>query len=147
MRAGVAFVIAALLLGQGFREWKRAHEESFQEIIRGLTERDAFLSRSPAAAGDSARENPPREAASRRQRGAPVGKIDVNRAGEAELVRLPGIGPALAARIVTERERAGVYASPEALLRVPGIGPKTLARIEAYLSFPVAAGGDSLTGF
>ena len=145
MRAGVAFVIAALLLGQGFREWKRAHEESFQEIIRELTERDAPEPRHPDAAPSSAGTRAP--APARHSRGAPVGRIDVNRADEAELVRLPGIGPALAARIVTERERGGAYASPQDLLRVPGIGPKTLARIETYLAFPGAVGGDSLTGF
>ena len=142
MRAGVVFVIAALLLGQGFREWKRAHEESFQDVLRELTERDASLAARPApAAGDSEAAPPARPPA------APVGRIDVNRANETELMRLPGIGPALAARIVTDRERAGVYASPQALLRVPGIGPKTLARIEGYLSFPAAVRGDSLTGF
>jgi predicted flap endonuclease-1-like 5' DNA nuclease len=145
MRAGVAFVIAALLIGQGFREWKRAHAESFQEIIRELTRRDESGRRPPAAdAPHSSREAPSQ---GRRPREAPVGRIDVNRAGEAELMRLPGIGPALAARIVAERDRAGAYASPQALLRVPGIGPKTLARIEGYLSFPGATGGDSLTGF
>jgi len=151
MRAGVAFVIAALLLGQGFREWRRAHAESFQEIVRELTERDASGAARPAGvAGDSARDgggqaaSPPR---GRRPREAPVGRIDVNRAGETELMRLPGIGPALAARIVTDRERAGAYDSPQSLLRVPGIGPKTLARIQAYLSFPDTAGGDSLNGF
>ena len=143
MRAGVVFVIAALLLGQGFREWRRAHEESFQEILRGLTERDASLATRPAPAAGDSEAAPP----ARRPRAAPVGRIDVNRASETELMRLPGIGPALAARIVTDRERAGAYASPQALLRVPGIGPKTLARIQGYLSFPAAARGDSLTGF
>jgi len=146
----MAFVIAALLIGQGFREWRRAHAESFQEIIRELTKREAS-----GAAGRIENQDASGDAHSsagagprgRRPREAPVGRIDVNRAGEAELLRLPGIGPALAARIVTERERAGAYDSPQALLRVPGIGPKTLARIEAYLSFPAAAGADSLNGF
>jgi competence ComEA-like helix-hairpin-helix protein len=145
MRAGVAFVIAALLLGQGFREWRRAHAESFQEIVRELTEHDSSSRPLRAVPEASARE--PAASPSRRPREAPVGRIDVNRAGETELMRLPGIGAALAARIVAERERAGAYDSPQSLLRVPGIGPKTLARIQAYLSFPAAAGGDSLNGF
>ena len=145
MRAGIAFVILALLIGQGFREWRRSHEESFQGIIRELTERDASGRARPSETAADPRAAP---AASRTHaRGAPVGRIDVNRASAAELTRLPGIGPKLAARIVAERDRAGAYASPEALLRVPGIGPKTLARIQAYLAFPGAAGGDSLTGF
>ena len=80
-------------------------------------------------------------------RGVPVGRLDPNRSSALELTRLPGIGPALATRIVAERDRGGGFASAEALLRVPGIGPKTLERIRAYLSFPTATGGDSLTGF
>ncbi len=59
--------------------------------------------------------------------------IDVDAASAEELERLPGIGPALAARIVAERVARGPFGGPDGLLRVPGIGPKTLARIRAYL--------------
>ena len=41
---------------------------------------------------------------------------------------LPGIGPATAASIVTERERNGPFADVDDLDRVPGIGP---AKLEA----------------
>lgn len=151
MRAGIAFVILALLIGQGFREWKRSHQESFRELVEELTAKDA-ASRAHALVGqaDSSMGTTPAgtragrgDASSRRSGGAPLGRIDVNRASETELTRLPGIGPKLAARIVSERDRAGAFASPEALLRVPGIGPKTLARIQGYLSFPRMAGGDA----
>ena len=77
----------------------------------------------------------------------PAGRIDPNRASASELVRLPGIGPALAGRIVADRDQHGGFPSPEALLRVRGIGPKTLDRIRGFLSFPSTSGGDSLTGF
>ena len=80
-------------------------------------------------------------------RNIPVGRIDPNRASAPELERLPGIGPALAGRIVEDRDRRGAFSSPEALLRVPGIGPRILERIRAYLSFPAAPGGDSLAEF
>jgi competence ComEA-like helix-hairpin-helix protein len=137
MRAGLVFVIAALLIGQGFREWRRGHEKSFQDLVAGLEQRDApGASEAPAAARTAPA---PRE--------MPVGRIDPNRASLAELTRLPGIGPALAGRIVADREQNGSFRSPEALLRVPGIGPKTLERIRAYLSLANATGGDSLTGF
>ncbi len=154
MRAGVVFVIAALLIGQAFREWRRGHEESFQEIVQGLAARDASIREraiSPPGA-DSGRIDPGTPARGlvrtpRIPRAVPVGRMDPNRAGVAELTRLPGIGPALAGRIVAERDRHGPYASPEALLRVRGIGPKTLARIRGFLSFSGTAGGDSLAGF
>jgi competence protein ComEA len=57
------------------------------------------------------------------------GLLDVNRAGGDELVALPGIGPALAERIVEYRRIQGPFRSPEDLLAVPGIGPATLERL------------------
>ena len=59
-------------------------------------------------------------------------KIDVNAAGEAELGRLPGIGPALAGRIVQYRANAP-FASIEDLRKVKGIGAKTLDAIRPFV--------------
>jgi competence protein ComEA len=56
----------------------------------------------------------------------PTGPVDVNRATVDELDELPGVGPATAAAIVTERERNGPFASVDDLDRVPGIGPAKL---------------------
>jgi competence ComEA-like helix-hairpin-helix protein len=50
-------------------------------------------------------------------------KLDVDRAPASELARLPRIGPALAARIVEDREQRGPFGSLEALDRVAGVGP------------------------
>jgi competence protein ComEA len=56
------------------------------------------------------------------------GVININAASAAELDALPGVGPALAARIVAWRAINGPFASPDDLLAVSGIGEKTLAR-------------------
>ncbi len=64
--------------------------------------------------------------------GAADAKIDVNSAVEAELMRLPGIGPALAARIVQYRANAP-FASIDDLRKVKGIGAKTLDAIRPFL--------------
>ena len=61
------------------------------------------------------------------------GVVDVNRAGPDELQRLPGVGPATASAIVTERERGGPFSSLADLERVPGIGPAKLAALEGYV--------------
>ena len=61
-------------------------------------------------------------------------RVDVNTADAAELERLPEIGPALAKRIVEEREARGPFAIPDDLERVPGIGPKTLEALKDYVS-------------
>ena len=53
--------------------------------------------------------------------------LSINRATAGELESLPGIGPALAARIVAGRP----YTTVEDLDRVRGIGPATLARLRS----------------
>jgi len=62
--------------------------------------------------------------------------LDPNRASASELTSLPGIGPALAGRIVLDRERNGPFRAPEDLLRVKGIGPATMERILPWLRMP-----------
>lgn len=55
--------------------------------------------------------------------------IDVNRASEADLTALRGIGPALARRIVAYREANGPFRSVEELAQVKGIGA---AKLEGF---------------
>ncbi len=59
-------------------------------------------------------------------------RIDLNTAPAAELELLPGIGPALAARIIEERENEGPFESVDDLQRVRGIGPRTVERIREH---------------
>ena len=56
------------------------------------------------------------------------GLIDVNTADATALEELPGIGPALAERIVSYRDEHGPFASVDELTDVPGIGD---AKLEA----------------
>jgi competence protein ComEA len=58
--------------------------------------------------------------------------VDVNTAPEAELLRLPGVGPVLAGRIVLARG-AERFRTPDDLRRVKGIGPKTLDGLRPFL--------------
>ena len=51
--------------------------------------------------------------------------LDVNAATEADLQRLPGVGPVTARKIVEARP----FREPDDLLRVKGIGPKTMDRL------------------
>ena len=55
--------------------------------------------------------------------------VDLNRAEVEDLVRLPGIGPELAARIVEFRDRSGGFRHADDLLAVPGIGPGIVEKI------------------
>ena len=58
--------------------------------------------------------------------------VRINSASACELQQLPGIGPALAQRIVETRNR-GRFTSADDLLRVPGIGKAKLAKLRAYV--------------
>jgi competence ComEA-like helix-hairpin-helix protein len=73
-----------------------------------------------------------------RQQERPLGpneRIDVEHASAAELARLPGIGPALANRIVADRQSHGAFGTIAGLRRVRGVGPALIDRIRAHLSF------------
>jgi competence protein ComEA len=54
------------------------------------------------------------------------GRVNINTANATELTNLAGVGPALAARIISWREQNGPFRSIEELTAVSGIGPKTL---------------------
>lgn len=56
-------------------------------------------------------------------------RLNLNTATAAELEALPGIGPALAERIVAYRGEHGPFRDAKALTEVPGIGEKLLARL------------------
>jgi competence ComEA-like helix-hairpin-helix protein len=82
---------------------------------------------SPVAQRDSAiRQNRPLE---------PGERIDVDRASNAELTRLPKVGPRLAKVIVANREEHGPFGNLAELDRVPGIGPVLLKSIEPHVVF------------
>jgi competence protein ComEA len=53
--------------------------------------------------------------------------ININTAGSAELETLPGVGPALAGRIIAWRDQNGPFRAVDELLAVSGIGEKTLS--------------------
>jgi competence protein ComEA len=55
--------------------------------------------------------------------------LDINSASYEELVKLPGIGPKLAERIVAHRP----YQNVDDLDKVPGIGPVMLDRLRPLI--------------
>ena len=61
--------------------------------------------------------------------------VDVNAADESELETLPGIGPALAGRIVAFRQINGAFASSDELLDVAGMTQSKIDALAPYLTF------------
>jgi len=129
-RRTVAVATAALLIASVLRfVWERRPDP---EILPPAAVPVALIDETRAAVEREERAGTPL---------APGERLDPNAADAVELDRLPGVGPALAERMIASREAAGVFREPADLLRVPGIGPATLARIQPLLEFSSSPGG------
>ncbi len=61
------------------------------------------------------------------------GTVNLNTATSEELQRLPGVGPAMAQRILHARKANGPFTSPEQLMDVSGIGERKYGRMKAFV--------------
>lgn len=80
-----------------------------------------------AAEGEAA--GPPATAEAAPGGAGGTGRVDINRATSEQLQTLPGIGPALAERILQHRQTHGPFRTPGDLRAVSGIGEKTFQRL------------------
>lgn len=62
------------------------------------------------------------------------GSINLNTATADELDKLPGIGQAMAARIIDYREVNGFFTTIDELKSVSGIGDKTFEKLKVYIT-------------
>ena len=60
--------------------------------------------------------------------------VDINAADSVKLTELPGIGPALAQRIVEYRKEHGPFKSVDELVNVRGVGDRLLARLRERIT-------------
>ena len=60
--------------------------------------------------------------------------VDLNTATQAELERVPGIGPVLAQRIIAYRQRYGRFKTVHELRFIQGIGQHTFDKIKPYVT-------------
>jgi competence protein ComEA len=72
----------------------------------------------------------PPTAAGRTPAAGPPAKVDINSATLEELDTLPGVGPAIAQRIIDYREAYGGFSEVKEITQVKGIGPAIYAEIE-----------------
>jgi competence protein ComEA len=61
-------------------------------------------------------------------------RINLNKGGAIELTSLPGIGPALADRIIAFREQNGYFESVDDLVQVQGIGSVQVERLRRLVA-------------
>lgn len=66
------------------------------------------------------------------------GRIRINEVQVQSLEALPGIGPAMARRIIEDRQQHGPFRSIGDLQRVRGIGPKSAQRLAPHITFETA---------
>lgn len=144
-RQAIAFLALVAALGGGARFVQaRAFE---QALVGNAPPGSAASLAAQTAAVDSLRaaeDEAPRRR-SRRSANAPSAVarhtdadpviVNPDLASLEELDRLPGVGPALAARIVASRDSLGPFGSLEGLQRVRGIGPATAARLAEHVTF------------
>lgn len=62
-------------------------------------------------------------------------KLNLNAADALDLMALPGIGPALAQRVLAHRRAHGPFASWSHLEAVKGIGPYLIGKLKPFLTF------------
>lgn len=91
-------------------------------LLAGIAPHLALAPAPPRSTPLAARTERPR-------RGSTETPININTATAAQLDALPGIGPALAGRVVEWRAQKGRFRSIEHLAEVPGIGPALVGRL------------------
>ena len=67
----------------------------------------------------------------------PETPLDLNTASQAQLERLPGIGPELSGRIIAYRQSVGRFVAKEQIMDVEGIGEKRYADLEQLITVEV----------
>ncbi len=142
-RKALLFFAAVALLGAGWRVVRAANApdpaaEERAALAAQIAAVDSVRARrhGRARGASLARTRPPPAGRAKPVApAAPPAPVNVDEATAAELESLPRIGPALAKRIVEDREANGPFGSLEAFQRVKGIGPAMARTLAPRVTF------------
>ena len=139
-RKGLWFLALVALSGSGVRVWRsqvpappaaeaRALE---RQIVRVDSSRAAGKAKRAARdSGKSKRKSPKAQ----RPESTAVTPVDLDVAPVEAIESLPGIGPALARRIVAHRDSAGAFGGMAHFCDVRGVGPRLAERLRPLVTF------------
>jgi hypothetical protein len=131
-RKALLFLSAVLLLGASTRGYRALHSRAPAD------EGSRLALDHQIKAADSARRaglKKPKKAKKEKAPPKPAGKVDLDVATELEIESLRHIGPALAKRIVADRDSLGPFGSMDGLTRVKGVGPSMVAKLDSAVTF------------
>jgi DNA uptake protein ComE-like DNA-binding protein len=134
-RKALWFLALVALSGGAVRLWRATHRAEDVVAVAAL---DQQLERVDSARARSVRRErrvPAARVVHDTAAAAPSGPVDLDRADSAAIETLPGIGPALAARIVANRDSAGSFGAVEVLCDVRGVGPALVKRLRPLVTF------------
>jgi competence protein ComEA len=163
-RQALLFFAAIAALGVGVNAWRAARggepviAGSKTELAAQIARVDSVVAASPsrdAKRKKKAKEkappatypqspNQPLSAVSRLPSAVQV--VDLDAADSTEILALPKIGPALAHRIVANRDSFGPFGSLNGLQRVRGVGPGMAKALRELVVFSGVARPDAPTG-
>jgi competence ComEA-like helix-hairpin-helix protein len=131
-RKALLFLSTVLLLGASTRAYRALHSRSPADAkARSALERQI-------KAADSARRSglrKPKREKKQKSPPKPAGRVDLDVATEKEIEALRHVGPALAKRIVADRDSLGPFGSMEGLRRVKGVGSSMVAKLDSTVTF------------
>lgn len=132
-RKALVFLGGVILLGAGMRSL-RAHASDVPADSAARTAIDAQIAAVESTMRAAKGKGKGKRKSARKPPVVPA-IVDLDIATAAEIETLRWVGPALAARIIADRDSAGPFGSLKELERVRGIGPALATKLEPAVTF------------
>ena len=130
-RKALLFFSAVLVLGTATRAYRALQDRTPVGVsARAALETQIKAADSARRAGRAGKRSKKAKAPAK-----PLGAVDLDVATAEEIEALRHIGPALAKRIVADRDSFGPFGSREGFLRVKGVGPSMVEKLDTSVTF------------